>query len=112
MPRRIIAGKTARPSLPPNFKMPKKTPPSSNTNTSASNDDNSPQTAEPPSKKRMTLEEAPLPVAQEKQPEPVEKQPMNVVVQMQGIGNKINITELPIDLAIFFSMVYIYTDGK
>jgi hypothetical protein len=32
----------------------------------------------------MTLD-APVPMAQEKQPETVKKQPMNVLMQMQGI---------------------------
>jgi hypothetical protein len=55
-----------------------------------------PETAEPP-KKRMTLN-APVPVTNEKQPEAVNKQPMNVLTQMQGIEieiNAIKITQHP-----------------
>jgi hypothetical protein len=59
----------------------KETPSSSTANTSTNNLDSSPH-ATPPPNKRMTWA-AQMPVAQQKQPEPVKKQPMNVI--MQGI---------------------------
>jgi hypothetical protein len=66
-------------------KEPEETPPSSTANTSANKDDNSTEAAPPP-KKRMTFE-APVPVVEEKQPKPVKKQPMNVLlIKMQGIA--------------------------
>jgi hypothetical protein len=65
-------------------KEPEETPPSSTANTSANKDDNSPEAAPPPPKKRMTFE-ATVPAVEEKQPKPVKKQPMNVLIQMQGI---------------------------
>jgi hypothetical protein len=73
-------------------KEPEKTALSSNANTSTSNDDNSSHTAPPPNK-RMALETPAVPVAQEKQPEQLNKQPMNSLMQMRGI--EINASKPP-----------------
>jgi hypothetical protein len=55
------------------------------TSLNAKNDGNSSEAAPPPPKKHMTLE-APVPLVQQKQPEPLNKEPKNVLAQMQGIG--------------------------
>lgn len=70
-------------------KEPVTTPLASTATTNANNDNNSAETASPPPMKKMNLDsDPPVPVAKEKQPpeqvNPVNKEPMNVLMQMQG----------------------------